>query len=209
MNCIAFESMLADYLDETLSIAQRAEIEQHATACPACSEFMAEASAGASLLAEAQEVDPPAELITRIAYSTPAERIREPFERPGVVSRWKSEWLRPILQPRLAMGMAMTILSFAMLERCTGVRVQRIQPADLNPVRVWGGVEGKALRVKDQLLKYYDNLRIVYEIETHLRDLEESQDAKPIAKSGGQDEGRSVDTKKSLENETNHSGSKQ
>ena len=79
----------------------------------------------------------------------------------------------PVLQPRFAMGMAMTILSFAMLKRCTGVEVKQIQPADLSPIRVWGGVEDKALRVKDQVVKYYDNLRVVYEIETHLKDLEE------------------------------------
>ncbi|MDQ2713112.1 MAG: hypothetical protein M3Y24_12955, partial [Acidobacteriota bacterium] len=89
----------------------------------------------------------------------------------------------PILQPRLAMGMAMTILSFAMLERCTGIQVQRIQPSDLSPLRVWSGVEGKALRVKDQVVKYYDNLRIVYEIETHIRDLQEQQDANDRAPS--------------------------
>ena len=71
------------------------------------------------------------------------------------------------------MGMAMTVLSFAMLERCTGVHVQHLQAADLNPVRVWNGVEDKALRVKDQVVKYYDNLRVVYEVETHLKDLQE------------------------------------
>jgi len=82
----------------------------------------------------------------------------------------------------LAMGMAMTILSFAMLERCTGVQVGRVQTADLNPVRVWGGVEDKAMRVKDQAMKYYENLRIVYEVETHLKDLEEPQETARAAK---------------------------
>ena len=88
-----------------------------------------------------------------------------------------TKWLHPVLQPRLAMGMAMTVLSFAMLERCTGIRVQHIQPADLNPVRVWAGVEDRALRVKDRAVKYYENLRFVYEIETRLRDLQQQQEA--------------------------------
>ncbi|MGH9585277.1 MAG: hypothetical protein ACRD4O_20360, partial [Bryobacteraceae bacterium] len=68
---------------------------------------------------------------------------------------------------------AMTILSFAMLDRCTGVQVQHIQAADLNPVRVWTGVEDKAIRVKDRAVKYYDNLRFAYQIESRLSDLQE------------------------------------
>ncbi len=176
MNCAEFESILADHIDGSLSAAEVAAVEGHAAACSSCREFMSEVSGGLSVLKRAEEIEPPAELITRIAYLAPAGRSREPFERQSWLSRLTSKWLLPILQPRLAMGMAMTILSFAMLERCTGVQVGRVQTADLNPVRVWGGVEDKAMRVKDQAVKYYENLRIVYEVETHLKDLQEPQD---------------------------------
>ena len=176
MDCEQFESILADYIDESLSAVEVVAVEGHAAACSSCREFMSEVNGGLSVLKRAGEVEPPAELITRIAYLAPAGRSREPFERQSWLSRVTSKWLLPILQPRLAMGMAMTILSFAMLERCTGVQVGRVQTADLNPVRVWGGVEDKAMRVKDQAVKYYENLRIVYEVETHLKDLEEPQD---------------------------------
>ena len=175
MNCAEFESILADYIDGSLSAAEIAAVDGHAAACSCCREFMNEVSGGLGVLKRAAEIDPPAELITRIAYLAPAGRSREPSERQGLASRLTSKWLLPMLQPRLAMGMAMTILSFAMLERCTGVRVGRVQTADLNPVRVWGGVEDKAMRVRDQMVKYYENLRIVYEVETHLKDLEEPQ----------------------------------
>ncbi len=73
----------------------------------------------------------------------------------------------------------MTVLSFAMLERCTGVHVQHIQAADLSPVRIWDGVEDKACRVRDRAVKYYENLRFVYEIETRLKDLEEQPENPP------------------------------
>ena len=79
------------------------------------------------------------------------------------------------------MGMAMTVMSFAMLERCTGVRVQRIQASDLNPIRIWSGVEDRAVRVKDRAVKYYENLKWVYEIETQLRSIEAQQDAQSSA----------------------------
>jgi hypothetical protein len=64
-----------------------------------------------------------------------------------------------------------------MLERCTGVQVQHLQPGDLNPVRVWNGLEDKTLRVRDRIVKSYENLRVVYEIETRLRDLQDQQEA--------------------------------
>ena len=177
MNCAQFESVLADYLDGTLPTGQQNAFEEHLSTCSACRELAADAGGGLSFLRRVtDEVEPPPELITRIAYQAPLGRKKEPFERQTLLGRLSSKWLLPVLRPRLAMGMAMTILSFAMLERCTGVHTQNIQAADMNPVRVWNGVEDKGLRLKDRVLKYYDNLRIVYEIETRLKDLQESQD---------------------------------
>src|SRR5947209_12516871 len=150
MNCAEFESILADYIDGTLGATGRAAVEEHATACKACAEFMADVTGGARFAARVANVDPPPALITRIAYQAPMGRTRDGFERQSLASRLARKWLQPVLQPRLAMGMAMTVLSFAMLERCTGVQVQHIQAADLSPVRVWAGLEGKALRVKDR-----------------------------------------------------------
>lgn len=91
-------------------------------------------------------------------------------------------WVSPVLQPRFAMGMAMTILSFAMLERCTGVPVQHIQAADLSPVRVWNGVEDRAIRIKDRVTKYYENMRLVYEIEGRIKELQEAPEPAPQSK---------------------------
>jgi predicted anti-sigma-YlaC factor YlaD len=195
MNCAEFEIVLADYLDGTLQAGERAAIAQHSNECAACREFLRDVSGGMSLLRGAEEVEPPPALITRIAYQAPIGRTRHPFEQQGFWSRLASKWLQPILQPRLAMGMAMTVLSFAMLERCTGVHVQHIQAADLSPVRIWGGVEDKACRVRDRAVKYYENLRFVYEIETRLKDLEEQPETPPSragsnAGSAGQGQGQ-------------------
>ncbi len=183
MNCGEVEVLLADYLDETLSPAERAALEEHADVCTSCRALMEDSAAAVLFLQRAGDVTPPQELITKIAYGAPIGRLRMPFERQSLLSRLTSKWLQPILQPRLAMGMAMTILSFAMLERCTGIHVQHLQAADLNPVRIWGGVEDKGLRVKDRAVKYYENLRWVYEIESQLKTLQEQQDASQTAES--------------------------
>lgn len=176
MNCPEFESTLADYVDGTLDASGRARLEAHMASCSGCREMFEDVTAATAFLARVPEVEPPDTLITRIAYQAPAGRIRGAWERQGLLSRLASKWMQPVLQPRLVMGMAMTVLSFAMLERCTGVKVQNIQAADLSPVRIWGGVEDRAVRLKDRVVKSYENLRVVYEIETRLKDLEQQQE---------------------------------
>jgi anti-sigma factor RsiW len=172
MNCTQFEALLADYLDGTLAAIEHSALEEHAAACLGCREFMQDATAGARLLAGTPEIEVPPDLVTRIAYQAPNGRLRHPLDQPGLLSRLASKWLQPLLQPKLAMGMAMTVLSFAMLQRCTGIQVQHIQAADLSPVRIWDGLEDRAIRVKDRAVKYYENIRLVYDIESRLRDME-------------------------------------
>jgi anti-sigma factor RsiW len=150
MNCADFENLLADYIDGSLANTQRLAIEEHAATCAACREFMGGVTGALAFLKRADQVLPPPELVTRIAYQAPIGRTREPFETPGIWSKVSAAWLQPFLRPRFAMGMAMTILSFAMLQRCTGVQVQHIQPAE--------------------------NIRLVYEIQTRLKELQEQQE---------------------------------
>ena len=59
----------------------------------------------------AAEVEPPPELITRILFDAPVEQGQEPSRRAW--RKWLAGALSPILQPKFAMGMAMTILSLS------------------------------------------------------------------------------------------------
>ncbi|MBV9268986.1 MAG: zf-HC2 domain-containing protein [Acidobacteriaceae bacterium] len=177
MKCSDVEIWLADYIDGTLASDLRAAVDEHASTCPACALFMEEAREGLAALSRFPAVEPPEDLLTRIAFQAPVGRARQVWEQPGLLSRLTSKWLQPLLQPKFAMGLAMTVISFGMLERCTGARVQDIQAADLSPVRVWDGIEDKAIRVRDRVVKYYENIRLVYEVESQLRQLEQAQDA--------------------------------
>jgi len=90
--------------------------------------------------------------------------------RPSWVRRVFGRWLEPVLQPRFAMGMAMTVLSFAMLGRFSGIEVRQLKPSDLDPVQIWMTTEDRASRVWEHAVKYYDGLRLVYEIRAQLRE---------------------------------------
>jgi hypothetical protein len=76
-----------------------------------------------------------------------------------------------------------------MLERCTGVPARTIQAADLSPSAVWDGFENRIVRLRDHAVKYYDNLRLVYAIETQLKDLQNqaaAQDSRPAPRGNGE-----------------------
>jgi len=85
--------------------------------------------------------------------------------------------LEPVFQPRFAMGMAMTILSFAMLARLAGINVRQLSLSDVDPVKVWRTVDDRAHRGWNRTVKFYDNLQSVYEIRTRLRQLTEEDAA--------------------------------
>jgi hypothetical protein len=113
----------------------------------------------------AQRATSDAPIRASVAWQTPPRRSKEPFEKRGGVCKLAAK----CLQSRLAMGMAAIILTFAMPGHHAGVAVQHVRPDDLNPMMIWNGAEGKVIRVKNRTLEYYENIRIVYQIERRLK----------------------------------------
>jgi hypothetical protein len=74
------------------------------------------------------------------------------------------------LWPRYAMGMAMTILSFSMIARFAGIEPRQLRPSDLDPVKIWASIDDHAHRTYDRAMKFYDNLRLVIEIQSRLKE---------------------------------------
>jgi len=88
----------------------------------------------------------------------------------GGLGRWFARWLRPALQPKFAMGMAMTVLSLSMLGRFAGIQVRQLNPADLDPARIVMNIEDRIYRGWLAVVKYYESLRLVYEIQTRIQE---------------------------------------
>jgi Putative zinc-finger len=179
MTCAEFEVLLCDYLDamsghpSTLSPGQRAKLERHLAGCSACAQLAGDAGAAIAFMARSAEVEPPPELLTRILFDLPQTRQKE---RGGSrAGGWLHNLLGPVLQPRFAMGMALTILSFSMMAQCAGVRVPQFRAADLTPRGVWEGLEDRAHRTWDRTVKSYQSIRFVYEMQTRLREWTEQQ----------------------------------
>jgi hypothetical protein len=68
------------------------------------------------------------------------------------------------------MGMAMTILSFGMLGKLSGIEARQLRPADLHPAAVWTAIDNRVHRTWERAVKYYENLRLVYEVQTRLQE---------------------------------------
>lgn len=182
MTCTEFEVILSDYVDGNVTVEQRRAVERHADDCANCREMLRDVFYAVSFLEGVNEVSPPPELVTHIALQAPRGRIRNEFEHRGFFRRLFENWLQPVLQPRFQMSIAMTILSFAMVERCTGIRPQEIKAADLSPAVLWNNLEDKTIRTWDRTVKYYENLRLVYEVETRLNEFRDQQEAAQRAK---------------------------
>jgi hypothetical protein len=119
-------------------------------------------------------VEAPPELVTRILFEVTAGPSRAVI-KPSLARRLFGKWLEPVLQPRIAMSMALTILSFAIIGRSTHVR--QLTPADLDPVKVFTAAEDRVVRWYNRGVKYYESMRVVYEIQTRLKEWAEEPPA--------------------------------
>jgi hypothetical protein len=187
MNCAEAEIYICDLVDGTLAPVAKAELERHLSACSACAELARDSAAGFTLLESAAQVEPPPELVTRILFDPPWAQARVRHSG-GLRGRLRALW-QPILQPRFAMGMAMTILSFAMLAKFVKP-VRQLTPADLNPTAVWAMLDDRVHRAWQRSVKFYENLKVVYQIQSTVREWRQEQDAVEEPVEPGTDERR-------------------
>src|ERR1051325_10260101 len=131
MTCADYEILICDYVDGTLAPAQKTELERHLADCPACAELARDSAAAIAFMERAADVEPPPELITKILFDAPWAKEKQKSKS----REWFRALLSPILHPKFAMGMAMTILSLSMLARFVAP-VRQLRPADLRPTAV-------------------------------------------------------------------------
>jgi hypothetical protein len=193
MNCAEFEIDLCDYVDNTLEPSRKLEFETHLKECAACAEFAHDAMGAVAFIGRVEEVTPPTELLTRITFAIPSTKA------PKGVRSWFTGPLQTIFQPRFAMGMAMTILSFSMLGRFAGIEVRQLKPSDLTPSKILAAADDKVHRSWQRAVKYYDNLKLVYDVQTRLSEWTDQEEQQPAQTQTGKQTQNSVDTSRPSE----------
>ena len=183
--CGAWETLLADALDGQLKSEDEAQFAAHKTTCAACAGLYEEARKGREWLEFlSPEPDVPAGLLERILAQTgPGQTARQPipamagagvvpafvvpvWQQPGFMAR-----VRYAAQPRLLMTAAMAFFSIALTLNLTGVRLTTLRMADLRPVAMKSYMERQLNMASVPIVRYYDHLRFVYEVESRVRQL--------------------------------------
>jgi hypothetical protein len=108
-------------------------------------------------------------------------------------------YFRPVLQPRVAYPIAMTVFTFSIIVNAAGLNLKSLRYEDLNP-RTWverANRQGHLMAARAE--KFYYDLRVVYEIESRFRRLggqpqiQEEEAPKPAAPGGGSSQGTPSD----------------
>jgi hypothetical protein len=171
LSCAEAEVMLADYVDRTLLDRDVAVLKAHLAECPGCRELAADSAMAVEFMDRAAVVEPPPELVNRILFEIGhGAPLKAPWQERVFGGR-----LRSVLQPRFAMGMAMTMLSLGML---LGLGRAAHGP-DWTPLDLFTSAEDSLHRQWDRGVKYYQNLKIVFEIQSRYQEWAAERKAQP------------------------------
>jgi hypothetical protein len=186
MQCHEFDGLLSDALDGVLTGVQLDAFHAHARTCSVCGPLFAEVTAGRNWLKDLTEVEPPAGLVMNILASTTGvdtQRLRVNVSsslsqslQPRVTwleraQDWVSEVVQPIWgtvrQPRFAMSFGMAFFSLSVALSVLGVKPADLRSISLRPAAIRHTYYNAQARV----VRYYENIRFVYEVESRVREL--------------------------------------
>jgi hypothetical protein len=179
--CGHWETLLADALDGLLRPEDEATFSSHMAVCPACSALFEEARRGREWLEYlSSEPEVPAGLVDKILAQTGPGHTADyklatadnvvpmipAWQRPGMMGR-----IRRFAEPRLLMTAAMAFFSIALTLNMTGVRVTELRLSDLRPTAIRSFMERRLTMASTPIIRYYDHLRLVYELQSRMREL--------------------------------------
>jgi len=174
MQCAEVEALLADAIDGTLHGATLAAFEAHRDSCAACRVMVEEASRGMRWLKGLDEAEPPRHLVHNILAQTIGQMPEaHPVPAPkgeGWLERLKGRlapMFAPIATPRFAMSFGMAFFSITMLLSIAGFHIADLRHVDLSAK----GISKAYYSTQARVVRYYENIRLVYEIETRVRDI--------------------------------------
>jgi hypothetical protein len=185
LRCDEWENLLADALDGSLSAADDAAFARHHRECALCAQMLKETEQGRSWMQYlAVEPEVPADLLNKILARTsgPQPGVAAPALSLPPRPAWHRVMLpavRQVLEPRLMMTAAMAFFSIALTLNLAGIKVTDLRAADLQPSRLRANISRSYYSTNEQVTKYYKNLRLVYEMESRVRELRRTTESEP------------------------------
>jgi hypothetical protein len=173
MQCSQFEALLADAMDGTLTGGAQEAFDAHRLSCTVCGPLFAEVREGMLLLDALPEVEPPRNLVHNIlaATSLAEKRTAAAVQPEGKLARLRQKMpasMAGLLHSRFATSFAMAFFSLALTLNLLGVRVSQI---DWHPSALRKSMVLEYTHVEARVQRYYENMRIVYEVESRVQGL--------------------------------------
>jgi hypothetical protein len=174
VKCVEVEALLAEVLDGTLQSEQLIGFEAHQQSCASCRSMVEEARAGMHWLKGLDEAEPPVHLVHNILAQTigalPSEHAVVAPRGEGWFEKLKARLapvFAPVATPRFAMSFGMAFFSITMLLGIAGFHMSDLRHLDLSSK----GIMKTYYDSEARIIRYYENMRLVYEIESRVRDL--------------------------------------
>jgi hypothetical protein len=188
LSCDEWEILLAEDLDKLLPAEKRASFEAHSAACSVCAELLEQARQGQEWLRFlGPEPEIPTGMVERIVGKTSGAALAgHPLaagagQIPATPHVLGLPVRRVMWDSRMLMTAAMAFFSIALTLNLAGVRLTNLRLSDLTPASLEMNLTRQFYEAKGSVVRYYDNLRLVYEVESRMRDLRRSEQMRQAA----------------------------
>lgn len=161
--CDLVEARLSDYLEGLLDESERAEFEAHANSCADCAPLVASVRSLVGEMHTMEELRTPPRLVYAILDKTLGPR--------ETMTGWQAflNLIRGLAAPKFVYGAASVMATLIFVLGASGFPLRKPKLADLRPAAIYQSADRGAHTVLARCVKYVSDLRVVYEIQSRLR----------------------------------------
>ena len=159
--CDQIEARLTDYLDGAMTDTQEAAFVAHLSSCANCAHLFTSVKGLLKDMRNMDQVEVPPQLIYSILDQTLGPRL----------TPWQvfAKWLRGLATPKFAYGAGSVMATCIIVLGASGTSLRKAKLADLTPSAVYLNLQRQAHMTYAKSRKYVMDLRVVYEIQSRLR----------------------------------------
>jgi hypothetical protein len=161
--CTQTEEQLSNFLDGLLPPELQSEFSGHAASCVRCAMLVAEVGGVVRRVRALEPLEEPPQLVSRILDQTlgPRKPRRGWFAWLG--------WVPLLWQPQFAMGIVSVAATFLIVFHTFAATPGKLRRGDLSPSNLYQAANRHAHLVYARGVKFVNDLRVVYEIQSRLR----------------------------------------